>query len=78
MNWADLISKLQNAGLSQAAIARHCGCSQSSISDLASGRTQDPRYSIACALVGLASEYERQPAKAARLTQHPEAAHGAA
>lgn len=56
MNWADLIFRLQEAGLSQPQIARRCGCAQSTISDLASGTTKDPRFSIGKALVELASE----------------------
>ena len=54
MNWSALISSIQAAGLSQPQIAAECGCAQSTISDLAGGRTKDPRYSIGQALNALA------------------------
>lgn len=53
MNWPDLISSIQAAGLSQPQIAKECGCAQSTISDLSAGRTRDPRFSIGEALKAL-------------------------
>ena len=82
MNWAELISRLQEAGLSQPQIARRCGCAQSTISDLASGNTKDPRFSIGKALVELAETKPNQPqtpthqAQAAIKTVAQEVAHG--
>ena len=46
MNWPALISDIQAAGWSQPQIAAECRCAQSTISDLAGGRTKDPRYTI--------------------------------
>ena len=46
MNWSNVIAELQAAGWSQPQIAAECGCAQSTISDLAGGRTKDPRYTI--------------------------------
>lgn len=46
MNWPALISDIQAAGWSQPQIAAECHCAQSTISDLAGGRTKDPRYTI--------------------------------
>lgn len=50
MNWTVVIADLQAAGWSQPRIAAECGCAQSTISDLAAGRTKDPRYTIGEAL----------------------------
>ncbi len=46
MNWPALISEIQAAGWSQPQIATECQCAQSTISDLAGGKTKDPRYTI--------------------------------
>ena len=46
MNWPAIISEIQAAGWSQPKIAAECQCAQSTISDLAGGRTKDPRYTI--------------------------------
>ena len=61
-NWPALISALQNAGWSQPQIAAKCGCSQATISDIATGRTKDPRYSIGAAIRNLAEECTRASA----------------
>jgi predicted XRE-type DNA-binding protein len=50
MNWTVVIADIQAAGWSQPRIAAECGCAQSTISDLAAGRTKDPRYTIGEAL----------------------------
>lgn len=56
MNWPALISSIQAAGWSQPQIAAECRCAQSTISDLAGGRTKDPRYTIGEKLKQLAEK----------------------
>lgn len=53
MNWSVVIADIQAAGWSQPRIAAECDCAQSTISDLAAGRTKDPRYTIGEALLRL-------------------------
>lgn len=53
MNWKNLIADLQARGLSQPQIAAACECGQATISDLARGRTEDPRDSLGQALRAL-------------------------
>lgn len=50
MNWSHIVLAIQAHGLSQPQIAAKCGCAQSTISDIATGRTKDPRFSIGEAL----------------------------
>lgn len=56
MDWKQIIAQLQAAGLSQAQIAARCGCVQATISDLASGKTSDPRHSLGQSLQALRYE----------------------
>lgn len=60
MSWVELIGKLKEAGYTQPELARECGCAQSTISDLATGRLEDPRTSIADALRALAAKQKRK------------------
>jgi transcriptional regulator with XRE-family HTH domain len=53
MDWKQLIAEIQARGLSQQQIATKCKCTQSTISDLASGTTGQPRYSLGEALRAL-------------------------
>jgi predicted XRE-type DNA-binding protein len=46
MNWKSIILDLQNRGFTQAEIAALCGCSQASISDMATGKTRDPSHML--------------------------------
>jgi transcriptional regulator with XRE-family HTH domain len=46
MDWKSHIAELLGHGLTQQQIAAACGCRQSTISQLATGETKDPRYSI--------------------------------
>lgn len=68
MDWKQIIGRLQASGMSQPQIAARCRCGQATISDLASGKTSDPRHSLGQALQLLAREVEeaasRQPAAA--------------
>ena len=57
MNWAKLISDLQQAGMTQAEIAASVGCSQPHISDIANGRRgKQLTYVVGAALVRLHAE----------------------
>lgn len=76
MDWKQIIGQLQASGLSQPQIAARCGCGQATISDLASGKTSDPRHSLGQALRELHHEVtgdeRRGPAQSARSpTNHP-------
>lgn len=63
MDWKQIISELQARGYTQPQIARYCGCGQASISDLATGKTSQPRYSLGELLLQLHRK-RRTPAKA--------------
>ena len=58
MDWKTLIQKLIDMGMTQQQIAAHCGVSQSSISDLASGNAKKPRFDTGAAIVELAKRKE--------------------
>lgn len=53
MNWKTLIADLVAAGITQPQIAKQCGCSQATVSELANGVTLQPRYPLGAALVAL-------------------------
>lgn len=53
-NWQDVILLLRIRGHTQADIARMTGTTQSVISDIAAGKTRDPRYSTGRKLLNLA------------------------
>jgi transcriptional regulator with XRE-family HTH domain len=53
MDWTKLIAEIQERGLSQPQIAAKCECAQSTVSDLASGTTKEPRHSLGEALKAL-------------------------
>jgi transcriptional regulator with XRE-family HTH domain len=46
MDWTSLIAELTQLGYTQPEIAKQCGCGQATISDLASGKTKEPRHSL--------------------------------
>ena len=56
MNWTSLLTALGNCGLTQQEIARHAGLAQTSVSDLLTGKTPDPRYTAGIRLRSLAEE----------------------
>ena len=53
MNWKILISDLMNHGVKQQEIARLCGCSQTTVSEILNGATREPRYSLGRELIAL-------------------------
>lgn len=56
MDWKKLLSDLDEAGLTQAAIAAHCGVAQSTVSDLGRGATLTPRFDFGQKLIALHGE----------------------
>lgn len=70
MNWKIVISEVKaGLGITQAQIAKRIGIAQASVSDLETGRTKEPSYSIGIALMSLHR-------KAARRMAAQEHAHG--
>lgn len=67
-----IVRRLCADGMTQTAIAQHCGCDQSTISDIANGRGE-PRYSMGVALLKLA---QAAISAAARFGADQELAHG--
>jgi transcriptional regulator with XRE-family HTH domain len=71
MKWKNYIAEIVQKGLSQSQIAIRAGCGQTTISDLASGKTQEPRYSLGVALLqigescGISAPEVRRPAREA-------------
>jgi transcriptional regulator with XRE-family HTH domain len=67
MQWKDYLAKLAAKGVSQCQIAREVGCGQATISDLALGKTKEPRTSLGMALMrigdrcGIKTPYGAQP-----------------
>jgi transcriptional regulator with XRE-family HTH domain len=61
MTLAEIIGALADAGYSQTELAEACGCAQSTISDIANGKNNDPRGSINEKLKALYAA--RKPAK---------------
>jgi len=50
MDWKNLIAELRQRGWTQKLLADEIGISQSSVSDLSTGTTQSPAYSVGRAL----------------------------
>lgn len=51
MEWKDYLAMLAAQGVSQSQIAREVGCGQATISDLALGKTREPRTSLGMAIL---------------------------
>lgn len=51
MQWNHYIAAITAKGVSQSQLAKQAGCGQATISDLASGKTLEPRHSLGVALV---------------------------
>jgi predicted XRE-type DNA-binding protein len=66
MNWVETIALLKQAGYTQPEIAEACGCAQSTISDLATGKTTVCRFEIGDALKAMAAKARRKLARAER------------
>lgn len=51
MQWKDYITAIFEKGVSQSQLASLVGCGQATISDLASGKTREPRHSLGVAIL---------------------------
>ena len=52
--WQTIIKEIKLAsGLTQPEIANKCGCGQTTISELETGKTGDPRYTLGKSLLSL-------------------------
>ncbi len=79
MQWKDYIAAIAEKGVSQSQIAKQAGCGQATISDLASGKTQEPRHSLGMALLRVGKRHGIKTPKAIHPTSTPttqEASHG--
>jgi transcriptional regulator with XRE-family HTH domain len=68
MNWIDLITQLNAHGLTQQQIAAACGCGQTTISEIAAGKTKDPRYGLGQKLIDLLAQ-QKEDTPPANLAQ---------
>ena len=53
MQWKDYIAAITDKGMTQKQLAAKAGCGQATISDIASGKTLDPRSSIGLAILSV-------------------------
>jgi predicted XRE-type DNA-binding protein len=66
MDWQSLISDLQARDFRQVDLAEICKCKQSTISDLATGKTKVPNFMLGQSLIALHKSKRKAPtAKAA-------------
>jgi predicted transcriptional regulator len=56
MDWQKIISDLSGFGVTQKDMAAHCGCGQSTISEIGRGVIKNPAYNIGKCLVDLYAE----------------------
>jgi transcriptional regulator with XRE-family HTH domain len=61
--WIEVIADLQAKGYSQAEIAKACGCSQPTVSELATGKLKDPRHAVGEALLALRAKTKKRQQK---------------
>ena len=69
MQWKDYIAAIAEKGVSQNQLAKQAGCGQATISDLASGKTQEPRHSLGMALLSVGKRHGIKTPKAITPTQ---------
>lgn len=60
MDWKNVISDLVAEGFTQPELASLCKCSQTAISELATGKTSQPRFSTGAALLKLHKKSRRK------------------
>lgn len=75
MQWKDYVAEIINKGLSQSQLAKRAGCGQATISDLVSGRTQEPRYSLGVALMRIGKSQGVKTPRAIQPAPAQEASH---
>jgi transcriptional regulator with XRE-family HTH domain len=73
MDWKNLISELLSEGYTQPQLAQLCCCSQTAISELATGKTSQPRFSTGDALIKLHKKAQRKRASRNRGETHDQA-----
>lgn len=64
MDWTKVIGELVDLGYTQPQIAKECNCGQATVSDLARGKTENPHFNIAQALLALRERARLEPVKA--------------
>lgn len=57
MEWKTIIADLQAAGVTQPQIAAACGCAQATVSDLATGKSTEPRYALGRSILALHAKH---------------------
>lgn len=57
VDWPALLRGLKAAGMTQPEIAEQLRCGQATVSDIARGKTIDPRYTLAAGLLRLARKH---------------------
>ena len=71
IDWAGVLRAITATGMTQEQIAAHCGCGQTTISDLCRGGTAVPRAGLGLRLLGLAvlrgAELQGAPADIGRI-----------
>jgi len=65
MNWKNLLSEIFSTGLTQAECAALWGVGQATVSDVATGKTLDPRGSLCMAILATHKERVKPAADAA-------------
>ncbi|WP_225782645.1 hypothetical protein [Xenophilus sp. Marseille-Q4582] len=55
MDWPSIISSLQGKDLTHSQIAKLCGCGQSTITDLLTSKSKEPRYALGRRLIELST-----------------------
>jgi len=53
MDWKNIIAEIRQHGLSYADIASKCDCGPTTVNDLATGETKEPRHALGEALKSL-------------------------
>ena len=57
VDWPALLRGLKAAGVTQPDIAMQLNCGQATVSDIARGKTTDPRFTLAAGLLRLARQH---------------------
>jgi len=60
MDWKSLIADLKLRGANQVQVAALCGCTQSTISDISTGKSTRPSFAIGQALLNLHGASKRE------------------
>jgi transcriptional regulator with XRE-family HTH domain len=64
MDWTSLIAELGRLGYTQPKIAEECQCGQATISDLANGKSKEPRHALGEELKALLERAKSEKARA--------------